>query len=127
LKTESPVERPGFFCCESEMLLTSTRVHGVMPPLDVEAHLQEVEITIGRLLRIIWLFIWRAMIGAVVIGGIVGFVIGFVMGAAGSTREHVTIVASIAGLVVGVIWSVVVFKMALEKQYKDFRIALIAR
>ena len=31
------------------------------------------------------------------------------------------------GLVVGVIWSVFVLRMMLEKQYKDFRIALIAR
>jgi hypothetical protein len=50
-----------------------------------------------------------------------------VMGAAGSTREHLTLVTSLAGLVAGTIWSMVVLKMALEKQYQDFRIALIAR
>jgi len=50
-----------------------------------------------------------------------------VMGALGSSREHVKIVTSIVGIVWGVIWYVLVFKMALEKQYKDFRIALIAR
>jgi multisubunit Na+/H+ antiporter MnhE subunit len=89
--------------------------------------MQELEITIGRLLRIFWLFAWRATIGGAGSGGIVGFVIGFVMGAAGSTREHLTLVTSLAGLVAGTIWSMVVLKMALEKQYQDFRIALIAR
>ena len=88
---------------------------------------EEVEITIGRLLRIFWLFAWRATIGGAIAGGIVGFVIGFVMGAAGSAHEHVALVTSLAGLVAGTIWSIVVLKMALEKQYQDFRIALIAR
>jgi multisubunit Na+/H+ antiporter MnhE subunit len=88
---------------------------------------QEVEITIGRLLRIIWLIIWRGALGGLLIGAVVGAVIGFVMGALGGTREHVRIVTGIAGVVVGAIWYVLVFKMALEKQYRDFRIALIAR
>jgi hypothetical protein len=92
-----------------------------------EAHVQQVEITIGRLLRIIWLLLWRGFVGGAVLGGIVGFIIGFVMGVFGSTHEQVIRVTSIAGAITGVIWMVVVFKMMLEKQYKDFRIALIAR
>jgi ABC-type nitrate/sulfonate/bicarbonate transport system permease component len=91
------------------------------------AHVQEVEITIGRLLRIVWLLLWRGSVGGLVIGGVVGFVLGFVMGMFGSTREHISLVTSIAGAVAGAIWWVVVVKMMLEKQYKDFRIALITR
>jgi hypothetical protein len=89
--------------------------------------MQEVEITIGRLLRIFWLFVWRAVIGSAIAGEIVGFVIGFVMGVAGSEHEHLAIVTSLAGGVAGAIWSIVALKMALEKQYQGFRIALIAR
>jgi multisubunit Na+/H+ antiporter MnhE subunit len=101
---------------------------GVREPIDVrETRMQEVEITIGRLLRIGWLFVWRATIGGAIAGGIVGFVIGLVMGAAGSPREHLTLITSLAGLAAGTIWSLVVLKMALEKRYQDFRIALIAR
>jgi multisubunit Na+/H+ antiporter MnhE subunit len=92
-----------------------------------ERSVQEVEITIGRLLRIIWLFIWRGALGGLLIGAVVGAVIGFVMGALGGTREHVRIVTGIAGVAVGAIWHVLVLKMALEKRYRDFRIALIAR
>ncbi|HVX76149.1 MAG TPA: hypothetical protein VHB49_08480 [Bradyrhizobium sp.] len=89
--------------------------------------MKEVELTIGRLLRIFWLLAWRGTLGGLVLGAVVGFIIGFIMGAAGSTREHVALVTSIAGLFVGAAWTIVVVKMALEKQYDDFRIALIGR
>jgi hypothetical protein len=89
--------------------------------------MQEVEITIGRLLRIYWLFLWRATIGGAVIGGMFGFVIGFVMGLARMPREQIALVTAPVGLVVGAIWSVFVLRMMLEKEYRDFRITLIAR
>jgi xanthine/uracil permease len=88
---------------------------------------QEVEITIGKLLRIYWLLLWRAAVGAAIIGGMFGFVIGLVMGLARFPREQIALVTGPVGLVVGVIWSVFVLRMMLEKQYKDFRIAVIAR
>jgi uncharacterized membrane protein YdjX (TVP38/TMEM64 family) len=89
--------------------------------------MREIDITIGRLLRIYWLLLWRGSIGGGVIGALFGFVIGFIMAIAGSTREHVTLVTSIAGLVIGAIWAFVVVRMAIEKEYDDFRIALVAR
>jgi len=49
------------------------------------------------------------------------------MGAAGAAREQVVLTTSIAGAIVGLIWSLAVLKMALEKPYKGFRIALIAQ
>jgi hypothetical protein len=81
----------------------------------------QVEITIGRLLRMVWLMAWSGLIGAVVIGAVTGFI----MGAFGSTREQVVLVTSITEATAGSIWWVVVFRMALQKQYKDFRVALI--
>jgi uncharacterized membrane protein YdjX (TVP38/TMEM64 family) len=66
-------------------------------------------------------------IGGSVIGALFGFVIGFVMAIAGSTREHITLVTSIAGLVIGAVWAFVVVRMAIEKEYDDFRIVLVAR
>jgi hypothetical protein len=90
-----------------------------------EAGLQEVEITIGRLLRIVWLIFWRGALGAFLLGAIAGFVIGFIMGAAGLV-QYVKIVTSIAGLVVGLFWWVFVIKMALQKHYSDFRIVLVS-
>ena len=68
--------------------------------------MQEIEITIGRLLRVVWLLLWRAVLGGAVLGG---------------THEHIVLVNSIVGLVVGAIWWVAVVKMALAKHYKDFQ------
>jgi hypothetical protein len=70
---------------------------------------------------------WRGAIGGLVIGAVVGFVIGFVMGATGFAKEQIAVVTSSAGLIVGLVWTVVVVKMMLQKQYRDFRIALIER
>lgn len=89
--------------------------------------MREVEISIGRLLRICWLLFWRAIVGALVIGTAFGFVIGFIMGAAGFAQAQIALVTSTAGLIFGVVWSVVVVKMMLEKHYSDFRIVLIER
>jgi hypothetical protein len=89
--------------------------------------LQELEATSGKLLRIIWLIAWRGSIGGLVCGGVIGFVVGFIMGLAGSPHEYIRPVTGVAGFIAGAIWWFVVIKMALEKQYGDFRIALIAR
>ncbi|HTC97316.1 MAG TPA: hypothetical protein VK734_06315 [Bradyrhizobium sp.] len=88
--------------------------------------MQEVEITTGRLLRIVWLILWRGILGAFVLGAVFGFVVGFIMGVMG-LAQHVVTATSVIGLVVGLFWWVVVIKMALQKQYDDFRIALVAR
>jgi hypothetical protein len=89
--------------------------------------MQEIEISIGGLLRIYWLLFWRGLVGGLVFGFVQGFIIGFVMGAAGFPRAQITPVTASVGIVVGIIWSVVVLKMAIRKRYKDFRIALIAQ
>jgi len=65
--------------------------------------LREVEITIGRLLRIYWLLFWRGMVGGLVIGAAFGFVIGFIMGAAGFAQAQIALVTSTAGLIFGVV------------------------
>ena len=88
--------------------------------------MQEIEITIGRLLRIAWLLAWRGFVGGAVLGGVAGFIIGFVMGVSGFPREQMIPIAKIAGGVAGLAWFVVVCNMALRKQYQEFRIALIA-
>jgi membrane associated rhomboid family serine protease len=89
--------------------------------------MREVEITVGRLVGICWLLMWRAAIGGFVIGAVIGFIIGFVMGATGFAKGQIAVVTSLAGLIVGLVWTVVVVKMMLQKQYRDFRIALIER
>ena len=89
--------------------------------------MQELEITVRRLLPIYWLFIWRATIGGAVIGGMFGFAIGFTMAFLHFSREQIGHVTGPAGWLVGVIWSLFVLRMMIEKQYRDFRIVLVAR
>jgi hypothetical protein len=92
----------------------------------LEGSLQEIELTTGRLLRIVWLLVWRGYFGGAVLGAAAGFVIGFIMAIAGLPTERIKIATGIAGGIAGLAWFVVVCKMALEKQYREFRIALVA-
>jgi membrane associated rhomboid family serine protease len=89
--------------------------------------MQELELTVTRALKFYWLFFWRAVIGGALIGAVVGFVVGFIMGIAGFAMQQITVVTSIMGLIIGVVWSVIVLKMAFKKRYSDFRIALVPR
>jgi uncharacterized membrane protein len=89
--------------------------------------MQELEPTWARAISVWWLIIWRGVVGAGVIGGVVGFIIGFVGGAVGASATALSIGSSGAGLVIGTVWMVVVVRMALRKQYGDFRLALVPR
>ncbi|WP_050627972.1 GYF domain-containing protein [Bradyrhizobium viridifuturi] len=87
----------------------------------------ELDITLGRLLRIYWLFIWRSFLGSILIGAVLGFIIGLVLGVLGAPRTLLQTTTGLAGAAVGLIWSIVCLRMALEKKYSDFRIALLPR
>ncbi|MHC2338808.1 GYF domain-containing protein [Bradyrhizobium sp. USDA 4454] len=91
------------------------------------AKLQELDVTLGRLLRIYWLFIWRSLLGSILIGAVLGFIIGFVLAVLGAPKTLVQSTTGLAGAIVGFIWSIVCLRMALEKKYSDFRIALLPR
>lgn len=87
--------------------------------------MQELEITIGRLLRIFWLISWRGILGAAAIGFVVGFVVAFVLAMASVDRATISSINVVLGFTAGLIWYVVVLRMALKKRYDDFRIALL--
>ena len=95
--------------------------------------MQELEITWWRLLRIVWLIIWRATLGAVVVGfilgGIAGFLVGGIEAVMGASREEALsasrVAGSVAGALAGLICTFVAVRMALRKRYSDFRLALL--
>lgn len=91
--------------------------------------MQELEPTWERVVSVWWLVVWRGVLGALLIGAAVGFVIGVAGTIAASMFgfpvEPVRQVSSVAGGIVGLGWGLVVVRMALEKRYKDFRIALV--
>ncbi|QIG96252.1 MULTISPECIES: GYF domain-containing protein [unclassified Bradyrhizobium] len=89
--------------------------------------IQELDITLGRLLKFYWLFLWRSFLGSVVIGFVLGFFIGFGLRLFGAPPSLTKTMSSLAGAVVGVVWSIVCLRMAFEKKYSDFRIAFVPR
>ena len=87
--------------------------------------MEELEPTWGRAFRVWWLIVWRSLLGAVVFGAIVGGIFGFVIGILKLPVEIITVVSPILGAVIGLVWAVMVTRMALRKKYSDFRIALV--
>ena len=85
--------------------------------------MQELELTWQRILSIWWLLIWRAALGGFAIGFAIGLVIGviaFVIGHRPGFAFNFGV-----GLVIGLVWWPFVIRMALQKEYKGFRIALL--
>jgi ABC-type Fe3+-siderophore transport system permease subunit len=89
--------------------------------------MQELEVTWRRVMGVWWLVAWRSVVGAVLIGAAIGFVIGSVGALAGIPEQSLTILGTAAGAIVGLVWAIVVVRMALRKQYSDFRLALVPR
>ena len=89
--------------------------------------MQELEASWGRVLRVWWLMTWRSILGAIVIGGVAGGILGFVIGILQLPVEIIAVGGPILGAVIGLVWWVVVVRMALRKKYSDFRIALVPR
>jgi len=88
--------------------------------------MQELEPTWGRVASVWWLVLWRAALGGFALGAAFGFVIGFGGAIAGYATEDIGFAAGIVGIIVGFFWSFVVLRMALQKKYRGFRIALVA-
>jgi hypothetical protein len=89
--------------------------------------MQELEITWGRVASVWWLLAWRTLVGAMLLGAAFGFLIGFVGALAGLPQDKITTLSSIVGGIIGLVWGFVVVRMALKKQYSDFRLVLVPR
>jgi hypothetical protein len=85
----------------------------------------ELEVTWARTLSVWWLIIWRGTLGSFLIGGLLGFIVGFTFGVLRTPMDP--LIPAILGGVGGVIWFVVVVRMALKNQYREFQIALVPR
>jgi hypothetical protein len=89
--------------------------------------MQELDATMSRALRVWWLIMWRGIVGASLIGAVAGFVLGFVGTVAGMPPAAITLASGVLGAIIGLVWMIVVVRMALRKQYGEFRIALVPR
>jgi hypothetical protein len=89
--------------------------------------MRELEVNLGRLLRIYWLLIWRSLLGSLVIGFVLGFIVGLVLRVLGVPLTQIRTISGAVGLVGGAVWALFCLKMALQKKYRDFRIILVPR
>ena len=73
--------------------------------------------TLQRCLSVLWLVMWRGALGGFVLGGVAGFVSALLTGGPG--------LSGLAGGAAGLVWSFFVIRMALRKEYRDFRIVFV--
>ena len=87
----------------------------------------ELEKTWGRILSIWWLLLWRGLLGGFMVGAAIGFVIGIVGSILGYPQASRLLVIQVIAAPAGLAWGLFVIRMALNKPYRDFRIALLPR
>lgn len=90
----------------------------------------ELEVTWGRAVRVWWAYAWRnliALVAAVVIGGIAGGLIGFIMGVAGADAKTIRMATLPIGVILGLVVSIVPFKLILGKDFGEFRLLLVQK
>jgi len=86
--------------------------------------MQELELTMQRVLSIWWLLLWRWGIGGFIVGFIAGAVAGFLVTVLGH-KELAVAAGGYAGLALSPFWGLLVVHMALKKKYSTFRLALV--
>jgi hypothetical protein len=89
----------------------------------------ELELTFGRVLRVWWAFLWRHLIAtifAVLVGGVLGAIIGGLIGVTGGNLEGAKLYLRLLGGLIGLVISFVPPWFVLNRNYGDFRLALIS-
>lgn len=87
--------------------------------------MQELEPTWGRVLSVWWLLAWRSMVGALLIGAVLGTAFAAFAALRNWPAESIQASGTAITALIGLIWVIVVVRMALKKQYGNFRIALL--
>jgi hypothetical protein len=99
--------------------------------------MQELELTLRRIVSIWWFNFWRTVLGAVLLGALAAVVskvtivlIALVI-AGGATpnypsEETTRMIGTVLGGLLGFWWAFTVFKMTFRKKFGDFRLAVIA-
>lgn len=88
----------------------------------------ELEVTWGRAVKVWWSYFWRSMIAAVaaiLIGILVGMILGFILALMGASLEVVQTFSGIVGGLIGLLASIVPFKLILGKDFGEYRLVLL--
>lgn len=89
--------------------------------------MQELKMTWERVARVWWLIAWRGLLGGWILAVVLAFLIGEAGGHLGFDFSTVAAIATTLSSLAGLTWGLLVVKMALKKNYSDFRLALVAK
>ena len=89
--------------------------------------MKEVEITWATVRSVWWLIVWRGLVGGWILAIFIAYVFGEVGGRLQIPFPTVAAVGTATAWTAGLSWGLFVVKMALEKKYKKFRLALVAK
>jgi hypothetical protein len=89
--------------------------------------MQELEVNWERAMRVWWLIAWRGLLGGWILAVALAFVLGEIGGRLDLDFPTVALVATALSWLAGLAWGLLVVKMALKKNYKNFRLALVQR
>ena len=81
------------------------------------------DMTWQQVFRVWWLLAWRGLLGFMIFVAIIGGVIKVLLDGLGASQEVQGLIGTIIGLVVYVVWGMVIVRMAINKSYRDFRLA----
>ena len=81
----------------------------------------ELDITWGRVIHVWWLIVWRGGLGAMLFAAIFGAIVGVVGELTRTTGPVTNAISFYSGSLIWVLWAIVVVRMALRKQYGEFR------
>lgn len=87
--------------------------------------MQELDPTWGRVISVWWLLAWRSAVGAVLLGVALGSGFSAVAALANWPADRVQAGGFALGAMGGVLWALIVVRMALKKRYSNFRIGLV--
>ena len=86
---------------------------------------RDLEVTWGRVLAVWWLIIWRAALLGTLAVLVLGYILGFIMGTLGLDLRTIDLVGQIVGMAIYALTILMTVRMALNKGFGDFRIALV--
>jgi hypothetical protein len=87
--------------------------------------MKDVEPSWPQVVSVWWLIVWRGTLGGLLSSVGAGFVVGIVTVAAHAPPHEMAILSLGGGALIGVIWQMIAIRMALQKRYHDFHLAIV--
>jgi hypothetical protein len=87
--------------------------------------MQELEPTWQRALSVWWLILWRGIVGSVLLSIAIIALVDALAALIGIESKALNMIGALVVWLGSIVWGVVVVRMALQKRYRDFQLALI--